>query len=97
MKSRQFFLIDPFGIDSHSLKSNFDAWVQYYKLRSDSTIDNWEVMSTKHPIQQDSYNCRILTCVFIREIVDKGFITTENYSLNDMRQEMASMIVRSSA
>jgi hypothetical protein len=37
-KSKHFFLIDPFGIDSDNLKNNFEAWVQYYKMRSDSKI-----------------------------------------------------------
>ena len=84
----QFQVIDPKGTNFELSNRCFQSWIQYYNLRDDASIEDWNhnLRSIKHPIQhdKDDHNCGIYVCLFIDQYVNKNHQIDFKNSKRDM-------------
>jgi Ulp1 family protease len=93
MKTSVFYFIDPLGTSQDTANKYFKNWVQYYNNRKDALLTRkWSNILVQQPIQQDSYNCAVYSCLFIQQLINNGSVSTIQQDMYLIRQQMAASI-----
>ena len=93
MKTSVFYFIDPLGTSQDTANKYFKRWVQYYNNRKDALLTRkWSNILVQQPIQQDSFNCGVYSCLFIQQLINNGSVLTIQQDMYLIRQQMAASI-----
>ena len=93
LKKHVFYFIDPMGDDDDLMENRLLAWSEYYSKRADAENISWQLNKVNHPIQQDSFSCGQLICIFIEQIVQNGSIVFNLLDLGKHREQIVDLIV----
>lgn len=84
-KSRELVVMDPLGELAITLRTIFTSWINYLKLKNDPHHHQWQVLTKKHPKQQDSTSCGVYCLMF----ADK-YIASESMDFRTNVESIAS-------